>query len=997
VRTKLARPTIIVVLALASGLGGVVPASGQASRVGTTFYVQPADVTQPTMRYADLAFDTQNNVYLAVWGMFPVKGRFLSADGTPLGAAFWVPETSRSLIPRVAYSPDANAFLVTCLDDTEALKIEGQSGRVLGRLVRYGAAGTPQFVTREFVVSQNGLGKIPEKPPVVAYSSVSREFLVAWTDKNGYVPGSLAFNTDINARRVQLVPSGGDYTVQLNPEGEIPIAVLTDAEELPAIAYNPSRNQFMVVYMRETSFYNLTTQIVNAGSNTLGARDTIHTSARDNYPEIAYIAAANVFQVIWWHGATGPLPDSPDVWGRQVSADGVALGAGATIIAGSEGFEGGPGLGVSYNPHAQTSLAVFQSPFEPELGGVEIASSGVPTQPGFQVTNFRTDLGLSTARLAVEPRVAANLNDLTTRQWITINGVDYAQIVGQRIVAGSGGGTALTPPPSGLTAIGVSGSQINLSWTAGALDTSEYLIERSQNPSIGWSQIGTSTGTTYNDTAATCGTTFYYRVRGRRTSDMAYSAYSNTASGATSACPPMPIEINPNAPAPWFFAEGVTTQTGYAFETCFQVVNPNDVGVSVRFYFSAESGTTFRQTLAMAANSKRLVCLGRPEDVGVTLPSGPYGTVVQSLTAGQQVYVSRQVFWGDNWEGSTAEAGSRALSRAWYFAEGSRNSNFFENYFTVFNPTSTPGSVTLSFFREDGQTVQRTLGIGPQTRVTFPANDVAELANTSFSTTITSTVDVVAERAMYWGPSWMGGHCSIGVTSSSPTWFFAEGAVAPGFDTYYLLFNPTNDEVKASIIYYGETGVITSGLYSVPAHSRRTLPLRNEVGQINPVSTSISTVGGQGIIAERSIYWGNGGFPNWVDGTNSLGSNATAPVWYLPEGDISSGFETYVLINNPNVTPVDVTLTVYSRQEGVARFESWLSVPANARATVRMNDWLAGSNAARVNVASSFQSFSAKVAATNGTAPLSVEEAIYWRPDGVNYWRAGAAMPGIRQ
>ncbi|HVN26215.1 MAG TPA: fibronectin type III domain-containing protein [Candidatus Paceibacterota bacterium] len=83
-----------------------------------------------------------------------------------------------------------------------------------------------------------------------------------------------------------------------------------------------------------------------------------------------------------------------------------------------------------------------------------------------------------------------------------------------------------TPPstPTGLSATAVSSSQINLSWTASNdnVGVAGYKIYRNG------SQIATSSGTTYNNTGLTAGTTYTYTVA-------AYDAANNTSAQSTSA------------------------------------------------------------------------------------------------------------------------------------------------------------------------------------------------------------------------------------------------------------------------------------------------------------------------------------------------------------------------------------------------------------------------------------------------------------------------------
>ena len=86
--------------------------------------------------------------------------------------------------------------------------------------------------------------------------------------------------------------------------------------------------------------------------------------------------------------------------------------------------------------------------------------------------------------------------------------------------------------PTGLAATAASSLQINLSWAAPTGATS-YKVERSPDGSTGWSQIGTSTTTSYQDTGLTPSTTYYYRVRASdSTGDSSPSSVASTATGA---------------------------------------------------------------------------------------------------------------------------------------------------------------------------------------------------------------------------------------------------------------------------------------------------------------------------------------------------------------------------------------------------------------------------------------------------------------------------------
>src|SRR5438094_1925492 len=91
-----------------------------------------------------------------------------------------------------------------------------------------------------------------------------------------------------------------------------------------------------------------------------------------------------------------------------------------------------------------------------------------------------------------------------------------------------------TPPtaPSNLTTT-VSGSQINLSWTASTdnVGVTGYRVERCQGAGCTtFAQIATPTATTYSDTGLVVGS-YSYRVRATDAAGN-LSPYSNVASGA---------------------------------------------------------------------------------------------------------------------------------------------------------------------------------------------------------------------------------------------------------------------------------------------------------------------------------------------------------------------------------------------------------------------------------------------------------------------------------
>ena len=101
--------------------------------------------------------------------------------------------------------------------------------------------------------------------------------------------------------------------------------------------------------------------------------------------------------------------------------------------------------------------------------------------------------------------------------------------------------------PTNLTATPISGTQINLSWTASSdnVGVTNYLIERCQSAGCtDFAQIATSATASFSNTGLTVGTTYRYRVRATDAANN-LSAYSSIATGVT----PVPDTQAPTAPS----------------------------------------------------------------------------------------------------------------------------------------------------------------------------------------------------------------------------------------------------------------------------------------------------------------------------------------------------------------------------------------------------------------------------------------------------------------
>jgi hypothetical protein len=458
--------------------------------------------------------------------------------------------------------------------------------------------------------------------------------------------------------------------------------------------------------------------------------------------------------------------------------------------------------------------------------------------------------------------------------------------------------------------------------------------------------------------------------------------------------PPVPtIDLSATA-APngsWFMAEGAESGTVTGFHTYYLVANENDVAVSLHVYFSGDDGRLVEKDYVVPARNRFTIGLG--DAVG----RGAFATVFQSRTPGADIFVSRSMYWGPNFEGSTGAEATKTLATRWYFAEGSRGGELFQNFFLVFNPLQQPTTATFTFRRADGVNLAKSYTVPAQGRLTLYANDIPELAGHDFSTTLTTASAVVAERAMYWhllssaDPTWVGGTASLGATTLAPVWMFAEGAAAPGFETFYLLQNPNPYPILVRGTFGLETGGTFQQTYEVPAYARSTVYLNAVAGQVGGVAVSFFSP--DLFMAERSIYWGAGR----VEGTNVVGSIRWADEWHFPEGVTSGQFDTFLLLGGFSQQPSTVWITLYV--EGIGRFtvsQLPIGVPGFGRRTIYMNNFLGQVEAVEGLAPGTLRgrAFSYKVNVIDG-GPIVAEQAIYFQRDGTNFWRGGSALLGL--
>ena len=318
--------------------------------------------------------------------------------------------------------------------------------------------------------------------------------------------------------------------------------------------------------------------------------------------------------------------------------------------------------------------------------------------------------------------------------------------------------------------------------------------------------------------------------------------------------------------ANWVFAEG---SQGF-FDTYVLLANANGAPANVTVRFLLEAGAPVVKNYVVNPTSRFNVYAGGiPELVGQS-----FSIVVESSLP---IIAERAMYFGSPlFNGGHESAGVTTPSTTWFHAEGATGS-FFDTYILIGNSNAGAATVTLTYLLDTGATVTRVKVIPGNTRLTVNLEDEApELANAAVSTTVTSDLPVVSERAMYWSGgfnTWFEAHNSFGVTSTATKWGLAEGRTGGpfNFQTYILLANPsTTTAANVQITYLKTDGTTVVKNYVVNPTSRYNVDVNFFVPELagQQFAALIEVTNGIPIAVERALYNDSGGVM-WAAGTNA--------------------------------------------------------------------------------------------------------------------------------
>jgi hypothetical protein len=226
--------------------------------------------------------------------------------------------------------------------------------------------------------------------------------------------------------------------------------------------------------------------------------------------------------------------------------------------------------------------------------------------------------------------------------------------------------------------------------------------------------------------------------------------------------------------------------------------------------------------------------------------------------------------------------------------------------------------------------------------------------------------------------------------NTHPTGYFtrylAEGSTGAFFDERIALFNPGADIATVVLRFQRQTGAEIQQVLPIAARSRATVNPETIVGLENAAfSTVIES--NQQVVVDRTMTWDGTGFGSHAE--TSIEEPSTT--WYLAEGSTAGTFDLYYLLQNPNASTANVTIT-YLRPTGAPVTKTY-QVGPRSRLTVSVDTQTGYVGRPPTEATLRATDVSATIVSTNGV-PILVERAMYMTVNG-RVFAAGHDSAGV--
>ena len=310
-----------------------------------------------------VVYNSTDNEYLVVWEGDDVRGaltngeyeiygqRVDAATGQEVGPndfriSDMGPDGDGSydaFKPAVAYNPDLNQYLVVWEGDDDTGTLVDNDFEIHGQLLQANGSEIGDDFLISYMGNYSNLPPYSAYSPAVAYNPAQDQYLVVWEGQEKLlINGQPADEYEIFGR---LIEADGTLKISklrisdLGPDGDPYYWA-----ENPAVIYNPTANQYLVLWNGDDDTGNLVQgkkeiygQLLDASGGEIGAEFRVSTTGADNDvildstdPAGTYNPDSNQFLVVWQrdHSSVGneEEDDEHEIYGQLLQADGTEIG-----------------------------------------------------------------------------------------------------------------------------------------------------------------------------------------------------------------------------------------------------------------------------------------------------------------------------------------------------------------------------------------------------------------------------------------------------------------------------------------------------------------------------------------------------------------------------------------------------------------------------------------------------------------------------------------------
>jgi hypothetical protein len=253
-------------------------------------------------------------------------------------------------------------------------------------------------------------------------------------------------------------------------------------------------------------------------------------------------------------------------------------------------------------------------------------------------------------------------------------------------------------------------------------------------------------------------------------------------------------------------------------------------------------------------------------------------------------------------------------SPTWYFANGTTERDAVE-VLSLFNPFPDDAIVDITFSTDEGLDEPGALGglpVPAGTTLLVNVQDHVRRRAVTATSVVARSGRLVADRIQAFDGTAgrRGVSLALGAPALAREWTFPNGLAAEGLTEQWHVYNPNRHEAEVELEVVPAKGdPIEPMTLTIPARSQVIVDAATTDAIPKDVahSSTLVSLNGVPIVVERSL---DARAPSARRGWSSaFGAPLAAPAWVLPLGEASGATDEWVVVHNPGLDSVTVSIT----------------------------------------------------------------------------------------